>query len=182
MSQAVLISIHPQWCALIASGEKTLEVRLSRPKQDTPFKCYIYCTKDKKKQFWAAPRYFYVDDHSHNLFDRCGNGKVIGEYSCDSITSFGVPYPAFMANMDKDIMETSSLSYWQLHRYAYHDTLHGWHISNLKIYGQFKELKEFKQCHKCEYHKNCLEHEYSCDGVYALNRPPQSWCYVEEAT
>lgn len=55
---AVLISIRPRWCEKIISGEKTIEVRKTRPKMDTPFKCYIY---------------------------ECGNGKVIGEFLCDEI-------------------------------------------------------------------------------------------------
>ena len=44
MKKAVIISIRPKWCQMIASGEKTIEVRKNRPKLDTPFKCYIYCT------------------------------------------------------------------------------------------------------------------------------------------
>ena len=43
MSQAVLISIRPKWCEKIIGGEKTIEVRKTRPKLQTPFKCYIYC-------------------------------------------------------------------------------------------------------------------------------------------
>ena len=45
MSQAVLISIRPKWCEKIISGEKTIEVRKTRPKMNLPFKCYIYCTQ-----------------------------------------------------------------------------------------------------------------------------------------
>ena len=45
--KSVLISIKPKWCELIANGKKTVEVRKSRPKIETPFKCYIYCTKIK---------------------------------------------------------------------------------------------------------------------------------------
>lgn len=45
MSKAVLISIRPKWCELIANGTKTVEVRKSRPKLETPIKCYIYCTQ-----------------------------------------------------------------------------------------------------------------------------------------
>lgn len=45
----VMISIHPKWCGLIASGEKTVEIRRTRPKFDTPFMCYIYCTKERSK-------------------------------------------------------------------------------------------------------------------------------------
>ena len=58
MSKAVLISIRPEWCQKIMAGQKTIEVRKTRPKMDTPFKCYIY---------------------------KCGNGKVIGEFLCDQI-------------------------------------------------------------------------------------------------
>lgn len=44
MDKSVLISIRPKWCEKITSGEKTIEVRKTRPKLDTPFRCYIYCT------------------------------------------------------------------------------------------------------------------------------------------
>lgn len=44
--KSVLISIQPKWCELIASGKKTVEVRKTKPKLETPFKVYIYCTKD----------------------------------------------------------------------------------------------------------------------------------------
>ena len=47
MSKAVLISIQPKWCELIASGKKTVEVRKTKPKLETPFKCYIYATRPK---------------------------------------------------------------------------------------------------------------------------------------
>ena len=53
-----MLSIRPNWCEKIANGEKTIEVRKTRPKLNPPFKCYIY---------------------------KCGNGKVIGEFLCDEI-------------------------------------------------------------------------------------------------
>ena len=49
MSKAVMISIRPKWCEKIASGEKTIEVRKTRPKLETPFKCYIYCTQARER-------------------------------------------------------------------------------------------------------------------------------------
>ena len=49
MSKAVLISIRPEWCEKIMTGQKTIEVRKTRPKMDPPFKCYIYCTKPEEK-------------------------------------------------------------------------------------------------------------------------------------
>lgn len=53
--KSVLISIRPEWCAKIASGEKTVEVRKTRPKMNPPFKCYIYCTKLRQTKFGLAP-------------------------------------------------------------------------------------------------------------------------------
>ena len=75
MSKAVLISIRPKWCEKIVNGEKTIEVRKTRPKLETPFKVYIYCT---------LPKYphedFIATDYSKPQF--YGGGKVIGEV-CD---------------------------------------------------------------------------------------------------
>lgn len=56
--KAVLISIRPKWVEKIVSGEKTLEVRKTRPKLETPFKCYIYCTGVKR-----SPLGEYVEVH-----------------------------------------------------------------------------------------------------------------------
>ena len=167
MSKAVLISIHPEWCEQIANGKKTLEVRKTRPKLDTPFKCYIYCT--------AGNLSYPVKNGMvcHNN----GGKVVVGEFMCDSIRCFDVPYPAFQKELDKSILEQSCLTYYQLHRYAYHDALFGWHISDLIIYDTPKELGEFKQCHICEYMGVCNDKCWK-----PLMRPPQSWCYVEELT
>lgn len=164
MAKSVMISIRPEWAEMIVKRKKMVEVRKNRPKIEVPFKCYIYCTKGKSKDNWGEVY----------------GGYVIGEFVCDNIRSFDVPYPAFQKEMDKSILEQSCLTYNQLHCYACHDKLYGWHISDLKVYDKPNELSDFFQCHKCEWHEECREHEYSCDGTYKLKRPPQSWCYVEE--
>ena len=46
--KSVLISIQPKWVEKIVKGEKTIEVRKSRPKIETPFKCYIYIARKGK--------------------------------------------------------------------------------------------------------------------------------------
>lgn len=50
--KAILLSIRPEWCDLIIRGKKTIEARRTRPKLETPFKCYVYCTKSKSKTGW----------------------------------------------------------------------------------------------------------------------------------
>lgn len=193
MSKAVLISIRPKWCELIANGTKTVEVRKSRPKLHTPFKCYIYCTQ---------PRYPHEDyietDYPKPQF--YGGGKVIGEFTCERIYEIrkrGIPenfdYCYLSLNeWGNDDIETeiraisaSCVSKEKLN--AYGDKaplLYGWHISDLKIYDKPRELREFKKSNRdCFYadlglaKRDCPDCKNS--GCF-LKLAPQSWCYVEE--
>ena len=77
--RAVLISIQPKYVDLIAKGEKTIEVRKSRPKLETPFKCYIYETQGDTE----TP---FIDEDGHIIFK--GRGKVIGEFVCDRVDEY----------------------------------------------------------------------------------------------
>ncbi len=175
MSKAVLISINPEWCEFIASGKKTVEVRKTKPKLETPFKTYIYCTSPRK-----SGDIFLVAGKTIQ-----GNGKVIGEFICDRIdeyTNYSLDEQSGHIKRREDLLRSAcmTLKDWRDYIGSYKsDFGYAWHISNLVIYDKPRELSEFKQCHKCEYYADCYEHEYSCDGVYNLTRPPQSWCYVE---
>ena len=165
--KSVLISIRPKWCGLIASGKKTIEVRKTYPKLPTPFKCYIYCTQDKRLSFWKSKTYAYADDRSHNMFDIRGNGKVIGEFVCDLI---GLHHST-------DI-PSSCVPVEELEKYANGKRLARWHISDLKIYEKPRELSEFVNG------SSRLEFSKTKDGLpwkwSGMQKPPQSWCYVEE--
>lgn len=158
--KSVLISTQPKWCELIASGKKTIEVRKTKPKLETPFKVYIYCTQGV---VWA--------DYCH--FVKGGRGKIIGEFVCNEITvaekgSYCVlPKPKTMLD-ELDLLE-----------YAEEKTVYGWHISDLVIYDTPKELWEFRHYKKFDWwdyghHTNKPQWE-----LCSLTRPPQSWCYVE---
>jgi predicted transcriptional regulator len=168
--KSVLISIRPIWCELIAQGKKTLEVRKTRPKIEAPFKVYIYCTKEK----------------SSTRFKGQYCGKVIGEFICDNIRRFDVPYPAFQKELDGEILKAACVTYYMLHRYAYHDDLYGWHISNLKIYDNPLPLNSFicccpnyfSACNLCDFIKRGADGFSVCEN--RVQRPPQSWRYIEE--
>lgn len=189
--KSVLISIKPQWCGLIANGKKTIEVRKTRPKCATPFKCYIYCTKDKGISFWTGKRYAYADDRSHNLFDVCGNGKAIGEFICNKIDRLAVcgydnrntelrrvddNLTAY--DLDYDYLNRCQLSLDNLKKYSNGGGLYGWHISDLVIYDKPKELEDFASG------SSVLTFSKTKDGFpwrwSGMTRPPQSWCYCEE--
>lgn len=182
MSQAVLISIRPKWCSKIANGEKTIEVRKRRPQLDGTFKVYIYCTKDSKEQFWTGPRYSYVDDHSHNMFDKCGNGKVIGDFNCYRVTNLFANSRFWLS--EEDILHTC-LSANELRKYANGaHGLYGWHISDFKLYDKPLPLNTFKKWFReCAYSDlgfaipDC---EKCTDSGCFVQKPPQSWFFVEE--
>lgn len=151
MSKAVLISIHPDWCAKIASGRKTMELRKSRPKLPTPFKCYIYCTNGPRNRLVGSQR------------------KVIGEFVCDRIQKTFEPAGGLVDVID---CEQSCLTAREIISYAGGKALYFWHISDLVIYDNPKELSEFEGLQKTRFGY----------APYKITRPPQSFCYVEELT
>lgn len=169
MSKAVLLSIKPHYCELIASGKKTVEVRKTRPKLETPFKCYIYCTK----AFKSNKKYGYKT--------WAGRGKVIGEFSCNCITSF-TARGEVQALWNET--QNTCLSHDEIIKYAKGKTLYYWGIYDLVIYDRPKELSEFQKTNRpCWYadfglaKRDCPECQNK--GCF-ITRPPQSWCYVEE--
>ena len=176
MSKAVMLSIRPKWCEKIASGEKTVEVRKTRLKMATPFKCYIYCTSGRPDlNIPISPERLmqdYLDTGSmQSLNCPLGNGKVIGEFVCDRIDTIlpeNEPYGIY--NIDDDYVFQTCLEYGALWNYGNGKTLYGWRISNLKIYDEPKELGEFTGLRKTK---------FGMEPV-AITRPFQSWGYVEE--
>lgn len=188
MSKAVMLSIRPKWCGKIANGEKTIEVRKTRPKLETPFKCYIYCT---------LPKYphegFIVTDYPRPQF--YGGGKVIGEFTCDRIYKIDMDSTDFLFKVGglsvyKQAAEEKcglcvAMADDELHGYLGHCQGYGWHISDLLIYNQPRELTAFRRaCKNSWYCESCAmywENNGTCGNErLQLKRPPQSWCYVEE--
>lgn len=187
--KSVLISIQPKWCELIASGKKTVEVRKTRPKLETPFKVYIYKTKGYDTLFgYGKPKKVCVD-----------GGKVIGEFVCDKVenieirhfTIFGHEnrYTAVGENPDNQWLKKSCITYDEVVQYGRLAPLYGWHISNLVIYDKPKELREFRKpcvygaesdvsCFSCD--KSGYRPDMHIDCFNTVTRPPQSWCYVEK--
>ena len=196
MSKAVLISIRPKWCEKIVSGEKTIEVRKNRPKLETPFKAYIYCTTGRPDLNIPISQERLMQDYLNtgsmkSLNCPHGNGKVIGEFTCDRIYKLETRSPGgsySVVGEDKPttnrVARESCLGLADMHRYLQSKTGYGWHISELKIYDVPKELSKFRRvCPNDLYCENCAmywNNGGTCgNGGLLLKRPPQSWCYVE---
>ena len=178
MAKAVLISIRPEWVEKILSGEKTLEVRKTRPKLETPFKCHIYCTMDHPYISISCGELDKLN-YRTNTVGRC-NGKVIGEFTCDRIYEL-----APLNHAPDDVEKQACLTREEIVNYL-KGTGYGWHISNLKIYDTPKELTEFhtwkkcKSCSKSGYESTACIYDENCMVPVAITKAPQSWCYGEE--
>lgn len=198
--KSVLISIKPKWCELIASGEKTIEVRKNSPKIETPFKCYIYCTKPSKAhqticgcmvlnndelyrhptqgiKYGDSIELICCDDYTEDNFL---NGKVIGEFVCDEIEHFTKAFFDEQDERDTEeiayFLEESCLSYSELCNYVKLDDFYGWHISDLKIYDKPRELSEFASFCMVDEKRcaSCEHYLFDSDDVNGYRR----WCGV----
>ena len=189
----VLISIQPKWVEKICRGEKTVEVRKTKPKLETPFKVYIYETQGRTE----TP---FVDEEGHHIFK--GRGEVIGEFVCDKIEEFSVPYPVYFCEIDSNtesIIKSACLKPMDIHAYNGVHQTYAWHITDLVVYDEPRELSEFytegdcdcMNCKKCYWFDrgNGYNVENDCNLAYKcvelhksfkpIIRPPQSWCYIE---
>ena len=187
--KSVLISIQPKWVEKIANGEKTIEVRTTRPKIETPFKVNIY----QSKKFVQAE---IGEANKYRPFLRQNQGKVIGEFVCDKV------YELFPFGMGTGIelldelvspemfCKESCLTEQEICDYIGEKDGYGWNISDLKIYDKPKELSEFKvecptknlingDCNFCKYTNFSFYGNRPKCNAY-LTRPPQSWCYVAD--
>ena len=182
--KSILISIQPKWCELIASGKKTIEVRKTRPKIETPLKCYIYCANHGVKYC-----HYWVDKKKMGR-SLLWSGKVIGEFVCDSVTCIQAYYgnsgERHLTNLFGVNIKDACLSLHEIFDYIIGDKKDGtgwlYHITDLKIYDKPKELDMFRKpcsfsCKECGNGKGDCS---TCGELNTLTRAPQSWCYVEE--
>lgn len=160
--KAVLISIKPRYCKLIVSGEKTVEIRKTKPELVPPFKVYIYETKGKLQRL------------SSIFYEYEGKGKVIGEFICKNIAK-------------GNSQSGCCLSMQEINQYANGKEIFGWCISDLIIYDNPKDLTEFKKAGflteedwLAALYPNTHCHYEAWAKKFDITRPPQSWCYVEE--
>lgn len=195
--KSVLLSIHQQYCDNIISFKKLWEIRKTKPNLKPPFVVYIYETKKINKNKIVVD----LDGNLPTVYAR-GQGKVIGKFICDKIVPiFAVAHEPwkYLAgdahDKEKRIVSEACLSEQDIHRYSKGKDLYAWHISDLKIYDEPKELSDFYKRSPCKhYQKNTYvsifdhcnyaypcerlgEFETYCQGK-KITRPPQSWCYV----
>lgn len=174
----ILISLKPYFYYLIGEGIKTTEVRKSMPKADDWSRnTWFYMSKDENS-FAKIPKEF--QDKYRKYF-----GKVGLKFVCDRIDEFSVPYPAYFSEVDsktESIIKSACLTPMDIHHYNGTRQTYAWHISDLVIYDKPKELGEFKPYNRKCYYSDlglAIPKCKDCHDCY-VERPPQSYCYVEE--
>lgn len=183
--KAVLLSIRPNWCKLIWSGIKTVEVRKTRPTLETPFKAYIYCTGHDG---WVMK----LPKAGVQKMD----GRVIGQFTCDKIDKLvhiGTMMDINILTLDgwykpaDALLQAACLTEAQAKKYLKGGDGYGWHISDLKIYDKPVKLKDFWAIQPCTHRGDCCtcrrwdaEKLIYRGEAFGIERPPQSWFYVED--
>ena len=173
MKKAVLISMKPKNVELVLNGYETLEIRKTRPRLETPFKCYIYCT--------AGNLSYEVDGGM--VCNVIGGKLVVGEFMCNTILPIQVECSS-PAALGAGIEVTGTcLTDRQILEYLGNGKQgYAWHISNLKIYNTPRSLDDFKPWNRdCKYTDLGLAIP-KCETCRSctFKKPPQIWFYVEE--
>lgn len=115
----IMLSVHPEWCAKIANGEKTVEIRKTIPQCEVPFKCYIYCTQGDfallRDEEAVVSEFKYDVWKTANFHQNVGekavlNGKVIGEFVCDSIAAYESEFTSY--DLESDTQESICKIYY----------------------------------------------------------------------
>lgn len=96
---AILMSIQPKWVKGILNGNKTEEIRKTRPNQDAPFTVYIYCTKPKR--IYHSIRNKYAWDFGEGVcFDYSSEERKICSYPGRKRGSIGKEGTVFAGKKD----------------------------------------------------------------------------------
>ena len=178
MRKSVLISIQPKWVKLIASGKKTIELRTTRPKEELPFKCYIYCTKAQYEMDYCyirnfgSPMIVGKDIERGNAFDTTCNGYVVGEFWCDTIDEYTEEdlFKGLDEVSNSFVEEASCVDLDSVLSYKGNKkVLYGWHIKGLMIYSNPRPLSDFgvpnnEAVQNCEYRSQCYSENYCTNG------------------
>lgn len=180
--KAIIQCYTPEEIERIARGEQTVKVCKTAPK-DTPFKVYMYCTKDGMDVYGNAKR--YVTDTLHILNENAAkafeettglskwNGKVVSYYVCERVTKHEICDSGAVINYWAEGLQHSCLTISQIDEYVgkrssadYYkkSEISALHIPTVKFYDEPKELSEFSR-----YGYKKIEHKGSgyvfCDNT-----------------
>ncbi len=199
MNKSILISIRPEHVVKILNGEKTLELRKSVP-QDFVGWVYIYVTKARKKLILHTfDNVWRIGNCMGSNENKPVNGKVVARFWFDEFEKytwfdgygFSDGHGRYGAQKENGLIENivDKLCLDEVEgidEYGQGKDLFVWHIKQLEIFDEPKELNHFYKtvAGLDELGRFILTDE----GVtipqlrerYLLKKPPMSWQYVWE--
>ena len=188
--KSILISIKPKWIAKILNGEKTILVLKTAPKCELPTDVYIYCTKTKPNLYRHIRYEFFHDKKTFKA--GLWNGMIVAKFTLKRIDDIGKYAYAFKDSFFYETLKDACLTPEDLTKYApvrrdEQVKLYAWHIEDLVIFDEPKELSEFHKL-QCNQRKSpCNIKDVfgvkECHGICKLCKPlakaPVSWQYIE---
>ena len=186
--KSILISIKPKYVADILNGKKTIEIRKTcpevfkhlKPYEGCSIDVYIYCTKDNHQLVKPKDYDKYLlftkgaVDYSN---EKTLNGKIVAKFTLNKVDKlekrhlFDAPFLSEYIYRDNETSYSferkTQLTEEELCKYLKGQNGYAWHISNLVIFDEPKELSEFIQSKRKNYEEPQVQ------------KAPQSWCYVE---
>lgn len=183
--KAIIQSYSPEEVERIARGEQTIKICKTAPKLETPFKVYMYCTKERMTRVPSLYAYLHKNEPrvcaEYGTIEKWGeigdvivnphlaskhvsfgmHGKVIGSFVCDKVEEIMVKADCATTNGEHwkllKIAKEACLSKQELKDYIrVGESGYGWHISNLIIYDKPKKLTDFN--------KPCVDKYQYCQG------------------
>ena len=182
--KSILMSIKPEWTAKILNGEKTVEIRKTAPKEwvdylngktkdkPEPMIVDIYCTKGD-----------YIGRISKKYV-----GKVVARFTLNEVEEIICrpiwgEWESYTKTLGySEISKASCLGNGEIVRYLKGNKGYAWHISDLGIYSEPKELNEFYSTRLDKDVTELFDNSMQLSNgkwVKRLDKAPQSWCYVE---
>lgn len=179
--KSVMLSIRPKWCLMIMRGDKTCEVRKTRPRLEPPFLCYIYASKGKDTlmgilkdgdtnfgEVYHGKPVFVKTPEVNRYQINCQH--VIGEFVCDKIIRSN-NYDGTLAGqiMSGELNGfKTGMRVDEMTKYVGEDDFYFWHIHSYIHYGHAnaRPLSQFRS--------------WGAEPGHHMKVAPQSWCYVEE--
>ena len=198
--KAIMISSKPRFVEKTLNGEKTIDVRKTMPINFEGW-VYIYCTNEEYPEITL----YSQENEFGGYMEHTGNGKVVARFYLRKVRKY-TENDTIRSEIIKDTCLTSQ-EIWQ---YAKGKPVYFWHIENLEIFDEPKNLWQFKTLESIEkYNKdlkraqredakirakieepidmeyygvpNCVQLTKLVEGLYGLTKAPQSWRYIEYA-
>jgi len=166
-----ILSVRPKWLAKILNRQKTIELRKTAPK--TPCVMLLYCTKERTRIYDVIHNGDRIYDVLYNgkqpIFVRVPdektvywknwiqiNGKIVGQFTLERVDRLNHQYYNDPAKgiVDADVYcipneyanqleNKSCVSFKEMCEYGGHKDIFAWHISDLVIFDEPKELSDY---------------------------------------